>query len=44
MYTSFDTMLNNIRKDEPNDYYNHVGAGFLSGALYKSTGIIYFDN
>ncbi|OUM62558.1 hypothetical protein PIROE2DRAFT_61820 [Piromyces sp. E2] len=37
MYTSFDTMLKNIRKDEPNDYYNHVGAGFLSGALYKST-------
>jgi inner membrane translocase subunit Tim23 len=37
MYTSFDSLLNSIRKDKPNDYYNHVGAGFISGALYKST-------
>jgi len=44
MYTSFDSILHSIRKDEPNDYYNHVGAGFISGALYKSTGNLIFYN
>lgn len=43
MYTSFDSLLNSLRKDEPNDYYNHIGAGFISGALYKSTGILWIS-
>ncbi len=42
MYTSFDSILHSMRKDEPNDYYNHIGAGFISGALYKSTGNLIF--
>lgn len=37
MYTSIDTLLHKFRKEESNDYYNHVGAGFLSGAIFKST-------
>ena len=34
-YGSFDSLYEELR--ETSDYYNHIGAAFTSGALFKST-------